>query len=270
MEYYVKSVISIIESNYHKLTSAEKTVADFFNHNKQNTDFSSSQIAEWRYTSKATLSRFAKKIGYRGYQEFIYQYENTFEEKEEKITGNTKIVLNAYQEVLNKTYNLVDEAQIGRIVGYLNKADRVLVCGCGSSGLSAKEMEIRFMRIGIDVDSMTDSDMIKMASVFQNRRSLIFGFSISGEREEVTYLLREAYNKGAKTVLFTTNNGKKFSEYYSEVVALSSLRHLNYGNVISPQFPILIILDIIYAYYVEQNKYIREGMHDSTLCALEE
>lgn len=100
--------------------------------------------------------------------------------------------------------------------------------------------------------------------------SLIFGFSISGEREEVTYLLREAYNKGAKTVLFTTNNGKKFSEYYSEVVALSSLRHLNYGNVISPQFPILIILDIIYAYYVEQNKYIREGMHDSTLCALEE
>lgn len=216
------------------------------------------------------MSRFAKKIGYRGYQEFIYQYENTFEEKEEKITGNTKIVLNAYQEVLNKTYNLVDEAQIGRIVGYLNKADRVLVCGCGSSGLSAKEMEIRFMRIGIDVDSMTDSDMIKMASVFQNRRSLIFGFSISGEREEVTYLLREAYNKGAKTVLFTTNNGKKFSEYYSEVVALSSLRHLNYGNVISPQFPILIILDIIYAYYVEQNKYIREGMHDSTLCALEE
>lgn len=267
---YVKSVISIIESNYHKLTSAEKTVADFFIHNNQNTDFSSSHIAELLYTSKATLSRFAKKIGYRGYQEFIYQYENTFEEKEEKITGNTKIVLNAYQEVLNKTYNLVDEAQIGRIVGYLNKADRVLVCGCGSSGLSAKEMEIRFMRIGIDVDSMTDSDMIKMASVFQNRRSLIFGFSISGEREEVTYLLREAYNKGAKTVLFTTNNGKKFSEYYSEVVALSSLRHLNYGNVISPQFPILIILDIIYAYYVEQNKYIREGMHDSTLCALEE
>ena len=72
---------------------------DFFIHNNQNTDFSSSHIAELLYTSKATLSRFAKKIGYRGYQEFIYQYENTFEEKEEKITGNTKIVLNAYQEV---------------------------------------------------------------------------------------------------------------------------------------------------------------------------
>lgn len=96
------------------------------------------------------------------------------------------------------------------------------------------------------------------------------GLASGNGKAWLTYLLREAYNKGAKTVLFTTNNGKKFSEYYSEVVALSSLRHLNYGNVISPQFPILIILDIIYAYYVEQNKYIREGMHDSTLCALEE
>ena len=262
MEYYVKSVISIIESNYHKLTSAEKTVADFFIHNNQNTDFSSSHIAELLYTSKATLSRFAKKIGYRGYQEFIYQYENTFEEKEEKITGNTKIVLNAYQEVLNKTYNLVDEAQIGRIVGYLNKADRVLVCGCGSSGLSAKEMEIRFMRIGVNVDSMTDSDMMRMSSVFQDKRCLVFGFSISGETEEVIYLLEESYKRGAKTVLFTTNN--------REVVLLPSLKHLNHGNVISPQFPILVMLDIIYAYYMEQNKYLREEMHDSTLRALEE
>lgn len=270
MGYYVKSVIPMIESNYNKLTPAEKTIADFFIHNKEKMDFSSRNISELLYTSKPTLSRFAKKIGYHGYKEFIYQYENTFVEKKENITGNTRMVLNAYQEMLNKTYNLVDEAQIGRIVGYLNKAERVLVCGCGSSGLSANEMEIRFMRIGIDVDSLKDSDMMKMSSVFQDRRSLVFGFSISGEREEVTYLLRESYMKGAKTVLFTANNGEEFSEYCSEVVLLSSLRHLNHGNVISPQYPILIMLDIIYAYYVEQNKYIREGMHDSTLRALEE
>lgn len=39
MEYYVKSVILIIESNYHKLTSAEKTVADFFIHNTKTSKF---------------------------------------------------------------------------------------------------------------------------------------------------------------------------------------------------------------------------------------
>lgn len=270
MEYYAKSVIPVIESNYNKLTPAEKIIADFFIHNQKKMDFSSQHIAELLYTSKPTLSRFAQKIGYHGYKEFIYQYQETFVERDEKITDNTRMVLSAYQELLNKTCNLVDEAQIGRITGYLNEAERVLVCGRGSSGLSAREMEIRFMRIGVSIDSLTDSDLMRMSSVFQDRRSLVFGFSLSGEREEVIYLLREAHSRGAKTLLFTTNNQEKAEEYCSEVVLLPSLRHLNHGNVISPQFPILVMLDIIYAYYVEQNRYIREEMHDSTLRALEE
>ena len=120
------------------------------------------------------------------------------------------MVLNAYQELLNKTYSLVDESQVVRIIGYLNKAEKVIVCGRGSSGFSAKEMEIRFMRIGVNVDSMTDSDMMRMSSVFQDKRCLVFGFSISGETEEVTYLLEESYKRGARTVLFTTNNRESF------------------------------------------------------------
>ncbi len=71
-------------------------------------------------------------------ENFIYQYEETFVEKQESITGNTRMILNAYQELLNKTYSLVDEAQIARISRYLNQAERVFVCGTGSSGLAAK------------------------------------------------------------------------------------------------------------------------------------
>lgn len=233
MEYYVKSVIPIIESNYDKFTITEKTIADFFIHNQKKMDFSVNHIAELLYTSKATLTRFAQKCGYHGYKEFIYQYEETFVEKQEKITGNTRMVLNAYQELLNKTYSLVDESQVVRITGYLNKAEKVIVCGRGSSGFSAKEMEIRFMRIGVNVDSMADSDMMRMSSVFQDKRCLVFGFSISGETEEVTYLLEESYKRGARTVLFTTNNRESFENYCTEVVLLPSLKHLNHGIVIT-------------------------------------
>ena len=200
--------------------------------------------------SKASLVRFAQKCGYHGYKEFIYQYEDSLIEKQESITGNTRMVLNAYQELLNKTYSLVDETQVGRIIIYLNQAERVFVCGKGSSGLSAREMELRFMRIGLRIDSLTDTDMMRMQAVFQDKKSLVVGFSISGEREDVIYLLREAYKKGAKTILFTAKSKDSFKKYCSEVVLIPSLRHLNHGNVISPQFPILIILDIIYAYYM--------------------
>ena len=159
MEYYVKSVVPIIESNYDKFTTVERNIADFFIQNRKKVDFSAKSIAERLFVSEASLSRFAKKCGYRGYREFVYQYEETFVEKQESITGNTRMILNAYQELLNKTYSLVDEAQIARISRYLNQAERVFVCGTGSSGLSAREMELRFMRIGVDIDSLVETDM---------------------------------------------------------------------------------------------------------------
>ena len=255
MEYYVKSVVPIIESNYDKFTTVERNIADFFIQNRKKVDFSSKSISERLFVSEAALSRFAKKCGYRGYREFIYQYEETFVEKQESITGNTRMILNAYQELLNKTYSLVDEAQIARISRYLNQAERVFVCGTGSSGLAAREMELRFMRIGVDIDSLVERDMMRMQAVFQ---------------EEVLFLLKEAYRKGAKTILFTANNRGDFEQFCTEVVLIPSLRHLNHGNVISPQFPILVMLDIIYSYYLEQDKYEKEVLHDNTLRALEE
>lgn len=270
MEYYVKSVVPIIESNYNNFTMVEKNIADFFIHNHEKMDFSAKTVAAKLFVSEASLSRFAKKCGYRGYREFVYQYEETLVEKKESMTGNTRMVLNAYQELLNKTYSLVDEEQIGRIGKYLNQAERVFVCGKGSSGLAASEMELRFMRIGVDIDSLQDSDRMRMQAVFQDKRCLVFGISISGETEGVRYLLREAHKRGAKTVMIAAQNKDSYAEYCSEVLLLPSLRHLNHGNVISPQFPILVMLDLIYSYYVEQDKPKKESFHDNTLRALEE
>lgn len=270
MEYYIKSVVPIIESNYENFTTVEKTIADYFIQNRNKEDFTSRAVAERLYVSEASLSRFAKKCGYRGYREFLYQYEETFVEKRETIAGNTRMVLNTYQELLNKTYNLVDEIQIARIAKYLDQAERVIVCGKGSSGLAASEMEFRFMRTGVDIDSIQDTDLMRMQAVFQDKNSLVFGISISGETEEVLYLLRESYKRGAKTVLITARNKDEFSNFCKEVILLPALKHLEHGKVISPQFPILVMLDIIYSYYVEEDKYEKKFFHDNTLRALEE
>ncbi len=270
MEYYVKAVVPMIESNYDNFTTVERNIADFFIQNRKRVDFSAKAIAERLYVSEASLSRFAKKCGYRGYREFVYQYEETFVEKDESMTDNTRMILNVYQELLNRTYSLMDEAQIARISRYLSQAERVFACGKGSSGFAAEEMEHRFMRIGVDIDSIQDSDLMRMQAVFQDKRSLVFGISVSGETEPVLYLLKEANRRGARTVLLTAKNRGVFDRFCDEVVLFPSLRHLNHGNVISPQFPILVMLDIIYASYVEQDKFSREYLHDNTLRALEE
>ncbi|MDE7312323.1 MAG: MurR/RpiR family transcriptional regulator [Eubacterium sp.] len=268
MEYYIKSVVPVIERNYSKFTAVEKSIADFFISNQAKVDFSSRAVADRLYVSEASLSRFAQKCGYRGYREFMYQYEMTFMAESDSMTGNTRMILNTYQELLNKTYQLVDEEQISRIAHYLSTTERVLACGRGSSGHAAAEMEMRFMRIGVNIDSLRDNDLIRMRAVFQGKKSLVFGISISGETEEVLYLLRESHRRGAKTVLITAQYEERFFEYCTEIVQIPSLQHLNQGHVISPQFPILIVLDLIYSCYSELDKRTKDSLHHNTLQAL--
>ncbi len=234
MNSYSKSIVPIVESKYDSFTTVEKNVADFFLNNRRKMDFSARNVAKEIFVSEASLSRFAKKCGFHGYREFIYQYEKPFTQKSEFVANSTRMVLNTYQELLNKTYSLMDEAQIARVVKYLFEAERVVACGKGSSGLAASEMESRFMRIGVDIDSLQDSDRMRMQAVFLNKESLVCGFTLSGETQEVLYLLREAH-----------------------------------GNVISPQYPILVMIDTIYNYYVSNDKYEKAQMYDDTLRALE-
>lgn len=265
---YLKSVIPIIEANYKNFTSVEKNIANFFRNNEEIMDFSAKSISNRLFVSEAALSRFAKKCGYRGYREFIYQYEQNLTERNLKIVGNAGSVLNIYQELLNKTYSLIDQKQIMRICEYMADASRVFVCGKGSSGLAVMEAESRFMRIGVDIDSITDSDIMRFQTVFQNSKSMVIGISVSGMTESILYSLQQAHEKKSKTVLITAHKNGRISSYCDEIVLIPSLKYLNYGNVISPQFPILIFLDIIYSYYVSMDKRRMQVLHTSTLRAL--
>ena len=69
-------------------------------------------------------------------------------------------------------------------------------------------------------------------------------------------------------MLITAKNAEGFHEFCTEVMTMPSLQYLNHGNVISPQFPILLMLDIIYSYYAELDKEKKELLHDDTLRAL--
>ncbi len=53
-------------------------------------------------------------------------------------------------------------------------------------GLAAREMEIRFMRIGVDVDSITDTDLMRMQAVFQNK-TVLYLDSVSAVRRKKSF-----------------------------------------------------------------------------------
>ena len=70
-----KMIAPILEAKYDSFTQSEKEIAEFFLRNKEKmVDFSIEELSKELFVSKASISRFVKKCGFKGYREFLYQY----------------------------------------------------------------------------------------------------------------------------------------------------------------------------------------------------
>lgn len=263
-----KSINWMIKSQYNSFTDTEKRIADFFINNTDKLDFSAKSIYEKLYVSNASLSRFAQKCGFKGYREFIYRYEESLQEEENNEANEKEVFADVYQRVLARFYEMVDVVQISRVVKYLSEAERTYVLGKGSSGFAASEMELRFMRIGVDIDAVVDPDRMKIQTVFIDKRKLVLGISVSGKSTDVLDTLKEAHKRGGRTVLITANISQTFEEYCDEVLLLPKIGELNGENALSPQIPILLMIDLLYLYFFEQDRIAREDLHSKTMWAV--
>lgn len=271
MEEYEKNIIPHIEAIYQTFTSLEKNIADFFIHNTDKSNLSSKSVAKKLYVSEASLSRFAKKCGFHGYREFLFCYQ----QKENPLnrppaSDRVKVVLNNYQDLLNKSYSLIDEEQIDRIAEILSQKKRIYVYGKGSSGLVGMEIKIRFMRIGVNVEAITDEHIMKMNSVLLDDDCAVLGISVSGRTESVIESLKAAKRCGASVILITSHIEKNFQVFCDEIMLFAVKEHLEKGKVISPQFPILIMVDMLYSRMLRMDAFRRETLHEYTMEALDE
>ncbi|WMC91904.1 MurR/RpiR family transcriptional regulator [Kineothrix sp. MB12-C1] len=266
---YERSIIPIIEAHYQNFTASEKIIADFFMNNKEVSDFSAQKVAGHLYTSEASLSRFSRKCGFKGYREFIYRYQEGFKEERKDASEDTRNILDTYQELLTKAYSLIDEAQIIRIANIISRANqRVFVYGKGSSGIAAEEFKNRLMRFGVDIECIVDTHIMKMNTAVIRSRDLLIGISVSGQAEEVLQALESGKRKGAVTVLISAAKRSEWAQWCDEVVLIASKENLDLGKLISPQFPVLVICDVLYANVMKHNRNDREALHRETLIEL--
>ncbi len=270
MQYKEKSAIPLIEAAYSGMTQTEKLIAKWFLEENEPADSSLKAMARLLAVSEATLVRFAKKCGFKGYREFMYQYERSLNasKPDPRVNESTLQVLDAYQDLLTKSYSRIDEEQICRVAQMISDAGRVYVSGLGSSGIAAKEMASRFMRVGVGIEACSDVDTMRMLSVFRSPDDLVIGLSLSGSRKEFLEHLTVARERGAKTLLITSSSKEDLSHLADEVVLVPSLVHMNHGHFISPQFPLLVMTDILYAAYMRQNRDFKKSLHEQTLEAL--
>ena len=267
MDQYEKNIIPQIESVYASLTSLEKNIADFFIKGPAIDDLSINSVAKHLFISEASLTRFAKKCGCKGYREFLFLYEQSHPRRIDPPISCTGSVLDAYQKILRRTYPLVDEVQMDRVAALFLKKKRIYVYGKGSSATAGIEMKLRFLQIGLNVDTISDIHLMKMNYLLLDEDCLVVGITESG-RHEIASALRAAKKQGATTVLLTASRSPTAAEYCDEILLFAPKDSLDLDRVVSPQFPILVVLDVLLSHILESNRYKLNSIRESALRAV--
>lgn len=262
-----QNILAIIESHLDKMTDLEQRIGHYFlDPNSIQEDLSSLQVAQTLHISQAALTRFAKKCGFKGYREFSFQYLQDLQkaqtESDNMQSSLSRHVLYNYNQIHQQTKELIDEEKLKRVAQIIEEADRVYFFGTGSSGLVARDMKLRFMRLGVVCEALTDQDGFAWTTSILDKNCLVIGFSLSGQTQSIIDSLIDAKNMGAKTIL-VTGQPEKIQEDFTEVVPVALQSKPEFILRISAQFPMLLMIDLIYAFFLEINREKKERIFNS-------
>ena len=260
-EYYQNETKQNIEKNFEDMTQLEKSIGEFFIKNKSIRDFSSKGISGLLYVSEASLHRFAKKCGYKGYREFIFSYEKDIENERNNGTDEKKVnQLNnklkaAYTTLVEENFTIIKDNQIRKIATLLNSGKRVILIGSETENAIFEEYKLKYLKLGIDINTVTKKEFLEPSVNLLNEESLVIVCDISGENDNLKTVVKKAKIKETNIVLITANEVCEYANLCDEVIKVSYLKGM--ANIISVQMVILMIMDVIYSYCSANKNYFK-------------
>ena len=118
------------------------------------------------------------------------------------------------------------------------------------------------MRLGVVCEALTDPDGFAWTSSILDKNCLVIGFSLSGQTLSIIDSLIDAQKMGAQTVL-VTGQPQKVKNEFSEIISVAIQSKPQFIQRISAQFPMLLMIDILYAFFLEIDRERKEKIFNS-------
>ncbi|WP_392433706.1 MurR/RpiR family transcriptional regulator [Yersinia sp. HM-2024] len=206
-----------IRQLYPMLAQNDRKIADFLLTNpEQARQLSSQKLAQQTGVSQSAVVKFAQKLGYKGFPALKQALSEIVAAPEQAVTLHNQIVstdslktvgeklLAEKAAALRATLDINSEQRLTEALDMLRSARRVILTGLGASGLVAKDLAYKLLKIGVMAVSETDMHAQLAAVQALDTRDLLLAISFSGERREINLAAEEAQRCGAKVLALTS------------------------------------------------------------------
>ena len=212
-----ESVFTKINDEYYQLTASEKKTADYVMAHQREAQFMSiSELAEASSVAEATVSRFSRRLGYKGFNAFKLALANSAARMrtdanplsgevldDDSLTDVCRKLYAADVSAMTQTLELIKPDDIKAAADLLERAGKVLCMGQGGSMIIASEAAHLFSTASGKFFAVGDSHMQVIAATTMSADDVILFFSYSGATKDMIETLQLARARGAKSILIT-------------------------------------------------------------------
>lgn len=253
-----KTILNV-KSRYNALGKTDKKIADFLMGNPQSIlTLYITDLAKHCGTSEAAIVRFAKKMGFSGYQQLKLSLaqEADMRPVSENITENDSaydIFSKVCEDIfcsLEKTKRALDAKNLQTCCEKILSADKILICGLGNSASVATDAAHKMLRLGLNACAYTDNHMQAIAAAHASNNSVFLGISHSGQSKDIVEAMKIAREQGAFCTALT---GAEKSPLHkaADIVLRTVSDETNYRILgLSSRIAQLAIIDAVYSYLV--------------------
>lgn len=243
------------------LTPVEKLVAEYVLENLEEIPhLSIKSLAQLTKTSDASVLRFCKTMGYKGYRNFIVSISASIgsmdEEQKDQYTdiqpGDdlSTIISNTSRnnsKSIEDTLSVIDKNEIARAVKVLRESNRLVFFGIGASGLVGIDAEQKFSRINKMCHTYTDGHSQLTAATLMDKSDVAIFISNSGNTIEILDALEIVKKNGARVIAITKYNKSELAEKADIVLSISTPEVTIRSGAMGSRIAMLTVIDILFA-----------------------
>jgi DNA-binding MurR/RpiR family transcriptional regulator len=225
-------------------------------------------VAKACETSKSSVVRLCKQIGFKGYKDFLNALsadlavsalssapdDQTDIHPDHTVAEICQIVTQKSIRSLENTLNLLDMGQMEQAVDAIASAQRVDFYGVGSSGIIAQDAELKFRRIGLTTFASLDSHCQLISAVTLKPKDVAVVFSYYGETRDLMDTVGIARENGATILLVTKYGHSTLSDQADIVLNVASVETIARSGAMASRMVMLQVVDMLFT-AVTSRKY---------------
>lgn len=255
-------IIKQIQLKLSALSEAEQLVAKYvLLHKDEVIHMSTQQLAKNAQVSSATISRFCKSVGTKGFPDLkillsaematVDTIQQEIKPTDSLDTIKQQLTLRI-NNVLAETESLVENEAIASTTKLIKNAEDLVVYGLGASQVVAMDLTQKFIRLGKSVLETQDIHLIISSLVAKPKNKVVVLISNSGEKKESNTIASVCNELSIPVISIVANPNSSLAKkstislLHSEIESVDKLRSAATASVIAQHY----VVDLIYYHFL--------------------